>query len=82
MTDDECVRFLQWALPRLHLSWRGFRRVRRQVCRRVERRCRGLGLPDLAAYRDYLEERPEADCGELRDLRFSGFRRSDDRRLR
>lgn len=58
MTDDECVRFLQWALPRLHLSWRGFRRVRRQVCRRVERRCRGLGLPDLAAYRDYLEERP------------------------
>ncbi len=58
MTDDECVRFLQWALPRLHLSWRGFRRVRRQVCRRVERRRRELGLPDLAAYRDYLEERP------------------------
>ena len=28
------------------------------MCRRVERRCRGLGLPDLAAYRDYLEERP------------------------
>ena len=56
MTDTECVAFLQWALPRLHLAWPGFRKVRRQVCRRVEQRRRELRLSDLAAYRGYLEE--------------------------
>ena len=56
---DECVRFLQWALPRLQLRWPGFRRVRGQVCKRVERRRRALGLPDLAAYRGYLESTPD-----------------------
>jgi hypothetical protein len=34
VTDAECVVFLQWALPRLGLRWQGFRKVRRQVCRR------------------------------------------------
>lgn len=56
---DECVRFLQWALPRLRLRWPGFRKVRGQVCKRVERRRRALGLPDLAAYRAYLESHPD-----------------------
>ena len=59
LKDTECVEFLRWVLPRLHLSWRGFRKVRRQVCRRVERRRRELGLVSLAAYRAHLEERPE-----------------------
>ncbi|MHC4548581.1 MAG: CheR family methyltransferase [Planctomycetota bacterium] len=59
MRDAECVEFLQWALPRLRLRWRGFRRVRRQVCRRIRRRCRDLGLPDLAAYRAHLESEPD-----------------------
>ncbi|MCZ6546022.1 MAG: chemotaxis protein CheR, partial [Chloroflexi bacterium] len=31
MKDTECVGFLQWALPRLRLHWRGFRKVRGQV---------------------------------------------------
>src|SRR5438477_9810042 len=55
----DCVEFLQWALPRLRMRWDGFRKVRRQVCRRIERRSRELGLTDLAAYRDYLERRPD-----------------------
>ena len=59
MKDTECVEFLRWALPRLHLSWPGFRKVRRQVCRRVERRRQELGLADVAAYRARLEERAE-----------------------
>ena len=59
MTDAECVDFLQWALPRLRLRWAGFRKVRRQVCRRIERRMRDLGLSDLAAYRAYLESHPQ-----------------------
>jgi chemotaxis protein methyltransferase CheR len=57
--DRACVEFLQWALPRLGLRWVGFRKVRRQVCRRVRRRAGALGLADLAAYRSYLDEHPE-----------------------
>jgi chemotaxis protein methyltransferase CheR len=55
MRNDECVAFLQWALPPLGLHWPGFRRVRRQVCKRIERRAKTLGLGDAAAYRRYLE---------------------------
>ena len=56
---DAEVEFLQWALPRLGLRWAGFRRVRGQVCRRVRRRVRALGLHDLDAYRAYLDAHPE-----------------------
>jgi chemotaxis protein methyltransferase CheR len=55
VTDSECVDFLQWALPRLGLRWQGFRKVRRQVCRRVSRRIAELGLGEADAYRLYLE---------------------------
>ena len=58
MTDRECVEFLQWALPRLRFRWPGFRKVRRQVRRRIERRLGQLGLADFGAYRSYLESRP------------------------
>jgi chemotaxis protein methyltransferase CheR len=58
MRDAECVELLRWALPRLRLRWPGFRRVRRQVCRRVGRRLRELGLPDAPAYRAHLEAHP------------------------
>lgn len=64
MSDADCVRFLQWALPELGLRWRGFRSVRRQVCRRLAARCRALGLDDLDAYRRRLE----TDPGEWREL--------------
>jgi chemotaxis protein methyltransferase CheR len=50
----ECVDFLRWALPRLHLRWEGFRRVRRQVCHRIQRRVGQLGLADVESYRTYL----------------------------
>jgi len=59
--DEDCVRFLQWALPRLGLRWEGFRRPRRQVCRRIDRRRRELGLADVEAYRGYLEAHPEEE---------------------
>jgi len=47
---------LQWALPRLGLRWEGFRKVRRQVCRRVSRRIGELALREAGAYRAYLEK--------------------------
>jgi len=55
MRDQECVEFLQWCLPRLRLRWAGFRKVRRQVCRRIRTRMEELGLRDLEAYREHLE---------------------------
>jgi chemotaxis protein methyltransferase CheR len=58
VSDAACVRFLQWALPRLRLHWPGFRRVRGIVCKRVARRLRALGLADLDAYRALLERAP------------------------
>jgi chemotaxis protein methyltransferase CheR len=58
MKDRECVDFLQWALPQLHLRWPGFRRVRQQVCKRIRRRLQELGLTDIAAYRTYLAAHP------------------------
>jgi chemotaxis protein methyltransferase CheR len=58
VTDRDCVDFLRWALPQIGLRWEGFRKVRRQVCRRLRRRLDALGLEDLGAYRAYLREHP------------------------
>lgn len=55
----DCVAFLQWALPRLGMRWAGFRKVRRQVCRRVLARAGELGLDGFDAYRERLEADPE-----------------------
>ncbi|HEY5682118.1 MAG TPA: CheR family methyltransferase [Sulfuricaulis sp.] len=59
MHDSDCVEFLQWVLPRLHRRWPGFRKVRAQVCKRIDRRCKTLGLAGPRAYRDYLEGHPD-----------------------
>ena len=54
MEDNECVRFLQNVLPQLHMRWPGFRKVRKQVCKRIQRRISDLGLADVDAYCQYL----------------------------
>lgn len=51
----ECTAFLQWCLPRLEMRWSGFRRVRSQICKRIARRMRQLGLDGFDEYRRYLE---------------------------
>ncbi|PTL83329.1 protein-glutamate O-methyltransferase CheR [Vitiosangium sp. GDMCC 1.1324] len=58
MTDAECLELLRWAAPRLGLRYEGFRRVRGQVCKRVGRRMKELGVPGLAAYLERLEADP------------------------
>jgi chemotaxis protein methyltransferase CheR len=58
MNDAECVQFLQEILPQLGLRWAGFRKVRRIVCKRIDRRLKELGLSGIDAYRDYLESHP------------------------
>ena len=62
MNDRDCTALLQWALPRLELRWPGFRKVRGQVCKRIQRRMRDLGIEGFAAYRQRLE----ADAEEWR----------------
>jgi chemotaxis protein methyltransferase CheR len=59
MKDAEGVQFLQWCLPRLRLIWPGYRKVRRQVYRRIRQRLQFLELPSLADYRSFLETHPE-----------------------
>ncbi len=54
MRDQDCIRFLQWALPQLRMRWPGFRKVRRQVCKRIQRRMDELGLADVDTYRAHL----------------------------
>jgi len=56
MNDADCIAFLQWALPRLGLRWPGYRRVRGQVCKRIDRRMRALKVDGLAAYQAHLSE--------------------------
>ncbi len=75
MNDTECIAFLQWALPRLDLRWPGFRKVRRQVCKRLKQRMHNLGLQDFAAYRTYLEGDPSEwqvldECSHITISRF------------
>jgi chemotaxis protein methyltransferase CheR len=58
MNDETCIRFLQWALPHLHMRWPGFRKVHGQVCKRLGRRLEELDLSNLKSYRLYLENNP------------------------
>lgn len=41
------------------MRWCGFPRIRSQVCKRLERRLRELGIQNLNSYRSFLEENPE-----------------------
>lgn len=56
MKDEACVRFLQWALPYLRLHWPGFRKVRKQVCKRIAGRMAELELTDIRAYRELCQD--------------------------
>jgi chemotaxis protein methyltransferase CheR len=58
VTDKDCAAFLQWALPQIELRWPGFRKVRRQVCKRLKQRLRDLGLDNCSDYRVRLERDP------------------------
>ena len=58
MGNEPCVPFLKWSLPQLGLRWPGYRKVRRLLAKRLNRRLAELGLADLAAYRKFLVEEP------------------------
>jgi chemotaxis protein methyltransferase CheR len=56
MRDSDCIQFLQWCLPKMQLRWAGYRKVRRQVCKRIARRIQELKLSDINEYKDYLNK--------------------------
>lgn len=61
MTDEALVAFLAWAVARLGLRWKGVGSFRSTVRKRLTKRLHELGLPDLAAYRRYLEAEVSPD---------------------
>lgn len=58
VNDAELTGLLRECAPRLRLRYHGFSNVRGQVLKRIARRIRELGLPDVAAYRAQLEREP------------------------
>lgn len=58
MLDEACIAFLKWCLPQLGLRWPGYRKVRRLVGKRLNRRVAELGLCDISAYRALLLREP------------------------
>ena len=53
-----CVTFLQWCLPILGHRWSGYRKVRRQVCRRIKKRLTSLEISSWDEYREFLTHNP------------------------
>jgi chemotaxis protein methyltransferase CheR len=60
VADQACIAFLKSYLPELQLRWTGYRKVRRLVGKRLNRRLGELGLADLDAYGALLRR----DAGE------------------
>ncbi len=56
MAPRACQAVLAWALPLRGLDPRGFVKVRKQVCKRMDRRRQELGLMSVADYGDYLRD--------------------------
>lgn len=81
LADDEVVAFLREWLPRLGLRWRGFRKVRGQVRKRLGRRLMELGLTDLEAYAGRLEHDADERCELIRMARITISRFWRDREL-
>jgi chemotaxis protein methyltransferase CheR len=79
LKDAECIEFLQWALPQLGLRWPGFRKVRRQVCKRISRRMTCLGLSSPSAYGEHLLNNAEewAELDSMCRITISRFYRDE-----
>jgi len=58
---NRCHEFLQHILPKLGYRWPGFRKVRRQVCRRIHQRMQELEINNYSDYLVHIDRFP----GEL-----------------
>jgi chemotaxis protein methyltransferase CheR len=57
--QDNCYSFLGWALHNLDMRPEGFKKVHKQVCRRINKRNRDLNLNSYEDYRSYLQKNPQ-----------------------
>ncbi len=55
---NHCTEFLKWVLPQLGFRWEGYRKVKRQVCKRINARISYLQLRGLISYKEYLSKNP------------------------
>jgi chemotaxis protein methyltransferase CheR len=71
----ECHEFLRYILPTLGYRWPGFRKVRRQVCRRIHSRMQDLRIKNYTDYILYIEENSnERDrLDEMLDITITRF---------
>ncbi len=61
MTKDADISredFLSWALEKMNMRRRGFKKVRKQVFKRINRRMDELGIELYAGYKTHLENNP------------------------
>jgi chemotaxis protein methyltransferase CheR len=56
--QDSCDLFFRWILEKLDFRWQGYKKVRGQVCKRIKRRIKELGLSGYHDYRFYLLNNP------------------------
>jgi chemotaxis protein methyltransferase CheR len=77
MREPACTELLAWAATEVALRPEGFRRVRKQVCKRLYRRIVELHLPGPTAYRGFVAAHPEerAVIEELCRVHVSRFHR-------
>jgi chemotaxis protein methyltransferase CheR len=54
-----CNDLLRWALPVLNKRTAGYRKVRKQVCKRITGRMKDLQLHDFNQYKTWLENHPD-----------------------
>jgi len=59
MHDKACINFLQHYLSKIGYRWEGFRKVRNQVCKRINKRIKELDFGNIQAYGEYLENHGE-----------------------
>lgn len=54
-----CISFLKWALPVLNMRWEGYKKVRGQVCAKINKRLKELHMKDYEEYKSYLNKHQE-----------------------
>lgn len=54
-----CTEFLQWALPQLGYRWQGFKKVRKTVCKKINKRLSELELKGHYEYQQYLQKQDD-----------------------
>lgn len=59
LSNDSEIAFLQWALPQMGYKWKGFKKPRGQVLKRIRGRIQELELSGgYSEYKQYLENNP------------------------